>query len=114
MEPIVTVASELLKSTESFIQFEEGLIPLIAQLVCAAVAQALEAFDAKLCLGKADWQITRKDKRSIQCLFGTVQFERRLVIDASGVQSYPLDQALGISRGRRYSPLFMARVAELS
>ena len=114
MEPIVAVASELLKSTESFIQFEEGLIPLIAQLVCAAVAQALEAFDAKLCLGKADWQITRKDKRSIQCLFGTVQFERRLVIDASGVQSYPLDQALGISRGRRYSPLFMARVAELS
>lgn len=113
MNSIIAIATELLKSNQSFIQFEAEMIPALAEFVCAAVSKAIEVFDDELCLGK-DWTILRKDKRTIQCLFGTLVFSRRLVRDGAGKPRYPLDEALGIPKSRRYSPLLMARVASLS
>ena len=111
---ILSVASMFLKQSSSFIEFEERLIPAIAELVCTQVSLAIERYDDTLCFGHQDWQILRKDTRSIQCLFGTLVFKRRLVKDGAGRVSHPLDQALGLPRARRYSPLLMARVAQLA
>ncbi|WP_261806062.1 ISLre2 family transposase [Lapidilactobacillus luobeiensis] len=113
MESIVAVTRDILKKTESFIQFEAKFIPVLAELVCTQVAEAFEELDDQLCLGK-DWEILRRDKRTVQCLFGTLQFHRRLVRSKDGKQSYPLDTLLGLACGRRYSPMMMAQVANLA
>lgn len=113
MNSIVSVTQNLLKTSQSFIHFEEQLVPCIAELVCAQVAEALEAYDETLCLHQGQ-HILRRDSRSIQCLFGTLVFRRRLVQDDTGRSFYPLDQALGLPRARRYSPLLMTCIAELA
>lgn len=114
MSSIVAIVLEALKSNDSIISAESQMMTELSQLVCAGVAQACEQLDDDLCLGHKDYRIIHKDQRHITAMFGDVVFKRRLVKDDSGRLFYPFDEKVGLATGRRFTPMIMAKVAELA
>lgn len=114
MSSIVAIVLEALKSNDSIISAESQMMTELSQLVCAGVAQACEQLDDNLCLGHKDYRIIHKDQRHITAMFGDVVFKRRLVKDDSGRLFYPFDEKVGLATGRRFTPMIMAKVAELA
>lgn len=63
---------------------------------------------------KQGWKVKRNDYRTVQYIFGSVQYKRTLMEDPNGENHYPLDKWLGIESYQRYSPLVEVQVAELA
>lgn len=114
MSSIVAIVLEALKSNDSIISAESQMMTELSQVVCAGVAQACDQLDDDLCLGHKDYRIIHKDQRHITAMFGDVVFKRRLVKDDSGRLFYPFDEKVGLATGRRFTPMIMAKVAELA
>ena len=118
MEYIVTEMIKIIKESDTAIVRETKLLYLFIRLFTEALGCALETIDAELVKTYTDhgYQIERRDRRTIQGLFGTVMYVRRRV-RKNGPRSqgfYPLDRQLGLKKYQRYTALFMKRVAEVA
>lgn len=116
MERIITKIYDLLKDTDSLIEFEEQL-QLYMYETCASLVETVfsQINDVvKKQKQEEEWKVERNDPRSIQFTFGNVYFKRTLMYDEKGKPHYPLDDWLGIRKHQRYSPLVEFKVAELA
>ena len=118
MEYIVTEMIKIIKESDTAIVRETKLLQLFIRLFTEALACALETMDTELVeqYKKQGYQIERRDRRTIQGLFGTVTYLRRR-IRKEGPRAkgfYPLDTQLGLKKYQRYTALFRKRVAEVA
>jgi len=116
MEYIISKIVELLKDTNSLIEFEEQLKLLMQKVFTQLVGDVFVKLDKMIKQQKLaeGWEYCRSDERSIQFLFGNVTYKRSLMHDKKGRSHYPLDEWLGIEPKQRYSPLVELKVAELA
>src|SRR5699024_11256940 len=56
--------------------------------------------------------VERNDEKSIQLIFGNVQFNRTLMYDDQNNPRYPVDEWLGLRKRQKQSPLVETKVAE--
>jgi hypothetical protein len=118
MEYIVTEMIKIIKESDTAIVRETKLLQLFIRLFTEALVCALETIDTELVekYKQQGYQIERRDRRTIQGLFGTVTYLRRRIRKkgphAKGF--YPLDTQLGLKKYQRYTALFMKRVAEVA
>jgi hypothetical protein len=116
MEYIIAEIIKTIKESDTAIIRETKLLQLFMRIFTEALVCALEIMDTELVeqYKKQGYQIERRDRRTIQGLFGTVTYQRRR-IRKEGPRAkgfYPLDIQLGLKKYQRYTALFMKRVAE--
>src|SRR5690625_1899021 len=116
MESIISRIYELLKETDSLIEFEEQLNLYIQDLVSSLVGDVLSHVNRVVKEEKQakGWKVERNDERNIQFIFGNVQFKRTLMYDENGQARYPLDELLGFRKYQRYSRFVEVKAAELA
>lgn len=107
--------AELIANNSSNIAFERAVYQFMNIEFSKILSKVLEDIDHRLVskMRSKGYSIARKDKRSVQFLFGDVTFERRLW-QKGKLYRYPLDDLLGISPRLRYSPLVQAKIADLT
>lgn len=116
MEYIIAEIIKTIKESDTAIIRETKLLQLFMRVFTEALVCALETMDTELVeqYKHQGYQIERRDRRTIQGLFGTVTYQRRR-IRKEGPRAkgfYPLDTQLGLKKYQRYTALFMKRVAE--
>src|SRR5690625_1197031 len=116
MERIISRIYDLLKETESLIEFEEQLQLYMYDTFASLVGEVFNQVNKVVKENKQEenWMVERNDKRNVQFIFGNVQFKRTLMYDENGEANYPLDDWLGIRKHQRYSPLVELKLAELA
>ena len=113
---IVTEMSQLIKSSETFSEMEEKLMPLYSQFFSATVAQCLETLDKEIVkeYTRDGWEIDRLEERQLVFVFGTVIFKRRR-IRRDGERSFmPLDRVLSIPSRQHFTSYFQEVTSQLS
>ena len=115
MDKIITDIYEIMKGSSHPIITEEEIqsymwtvLSDIMQEIFSKINQTIKAEKQK-----QGWKVERNDSRTIQYIFGPVQYKRTLMKDPDGNNHYPLDDWLGIKKHQRYSPLVEVQVAEL-
>lgn len=115
MDKIITDIYEIMKGSSNPIEAEEDIqaymwtvLSDVMQEIFSKVNQTIKEEKQK-----QGWKVQRNDPRTIQYVFGPVQYKRTLMKDPSGNNHYPLDDWLGIEKYQRYSPLVEVQVAEL-
>lgn len=115
MDKIITDIYEIMKGSSNPINTEEEIqsymwtvLSDIMQEIFSKINQTIKAEKQK-----QGWKVERNDSRTIQYIFGPVQYKRTLMKDPDGNNHYPLDDWLGIKKHQRYSPLVEVQVAEL-
>jgi hypothetical protein len=118
MEYIIAEMIKTIKESDTAILRETKLLQLFIRLFTEALTCALETIDAELVerYKQQGYQIERRDRRTIQGLFGTVTYLRRRIRKKGSRAKgfYPLDTQLGLKQYQRYTALFMKRVAEVA
>lgn len=117
MEKIITKIHELIKETESLIEFEEQLQLVMYDTFSDLVGEAFTHLNKVIKERSQREKLTveRNDERTIQFIFGPVTYNRTLFYDSNNNTSfYPLDKWLGFRKYQRYSPLVELKVAELA
>ena len=105
MEYIIIEMIKIIKESNTAIVRETKLLYLFIRLFTEALGCALETIDAKLVKTYTDqgYEIERRNRRTIQGLFGTVTYVRRRV-RKNGPRSqgfYLLDRHLGLKKYQR-------------
>jgi len=115
MDKIITDIYELMKDSTNPIDLEENIqkhmwtvLSDIMQEIFSKMNQAIKEEKQR-----QGWKVKRNDPRTIQYVFGPVQYKRTLMEDPKGQNHYPLDEWLGVEKRQRYSPLVEVKVAEL-
>lgn len=116
MEKIISDIYEILKSSSNPIELEQTIQAFMWQLISEAMEIILDQINQTIKeeKQKQGWKVKRNDARTIQYVFGPVQYKRTLMEDPTGENHYPLDEWLGIKSYQRYSPLVEVQVAELA
>lgn len=116
MGKIITDIYEIMKGSLDPIELEEKiqaymwrLISEVMEIIFSQMNQTIKKEKQK-----QGWKVKRNDARTIQYVFGPVQYKRTLMEDPNGENHYPLDEWLGIEKYQRYSPLVEVQVAELA
>ena len=107
----------MLSSNLDTIEREKEMAKLLNDYCCHLVSQTIERLDDEMVgqMTSNGYKIDRKDERTVHFLFGSVTYIRRRYIDlANKLGFYPVDYHLGMFKHKKYSPLVMARVAELA
>lgn len=107
--------NKLVAGNDNNITFEKSVYQLMSLEFSQALSKVFENIDRRLIskMHARGYTVARKDKRSVQFLFGDVTFERRLWQKGKRY-CYPLDELLGIAPHLRYSPLVQAKIADLT
>ncbi|WP_052000100.1 ISLre2 family transposase, partial [Schleiferilactobacillus shenzhenensis] len=109
-----------LQGQTTLFKAEEAYLRLVNNKATETFGQALEKLDDQLYQKvkekHAPGQIhsLSRDSRTISFCFGTVQFKRRYVEMPDGSRVYLLDEALAIQARRQFSPLLMAKTADMA
>lgn len=116
MEKIITDIYEIMKCSSDPIETEEKIQNYMWDTFSEIMGEILEKInqtikDEKQSLG---WKVNRNDFRTVQCVFGPVQFKRTLMVDPKGQSHYPLDEWLGLKKRQRYSALVEVQMTELA
>lgn len=116
MKSILPEIVHLLKESDNLIDFEEQLKILVDETVASLVGEIFSSVNQVIKKEKQNkgWRVERNDKKTVQFMFGAVQYERTLMYDENQKPHYPLDDFLGIIKHQRYSPLVEVKVAELA
>lgn len=116
MDKIISDIYEILKSSSNPIELEQTIQAFMWQLISEAMEIILDQINQTIKeeKQKQGWKVKRNDARTIQYVFGPVQYKRTLMEDPTGENHYPLDEWLGIKSYQRYSPLVEVQVAELA
>ena len=115
MEKIITDIYGIMKHSSNLIETEKKIQNYMWGTFSEIMGEILEKInqtikEKKQALG---WKVQRNDSRTVQCVFGPVQFNRTLMIDPNGQNHYPLDKWLGLKKRQRYSPLVEIQMTEL-
>lgn len=115
MDKIITDIYEIMKGSSNPIKAEEEIQSYMWTVLSDIMQEIFSKMNQtiKVEKQKQGWKVERNDPRTIQYIFGPVQFKRTLMKDPSGNNHYPLDNWLGIEKHQRYSPLVEVQVAEL-
>lgn len=116
MKFILPEIVQLLKETDDLIDFEEQLKILVDETVASLVGEVFSSLNQVIKKENQNkgWTVERNDKKTVQFMFGAVQYERTLMYNQNKEPHYPLDDFLGIIKHQRYSPLVEVKVAELA
>ena len=114
METIVTEIIKTIKDSDTVIERDMKLLALFFELFRTALEMALEQLDLELATEykKQGYVVERRDRRTVQCLCGTVSFVRRRMKKPGKKGIYPLDKQLRLKPYQRFSALLMKKVAE--
>ena len=116
MDPIVAEIIEIIKKMADSISREKELHIWLTKIVMEKIGKAMEIIDGELAekyKEKGYW-VERRDKRSIQCVFGELVYQRRLM-KAEGKRSvYPLDKELGIEAYQRNTTYMEWKIAQVA
>lgn len=115
MSLIIAEFLSVLEKSQTFIEAEATLKQTLSRLICDGFSQALEQLDDQLLQTKQEsLMVLRKDRRQLDCLFGTITFKRRLYQTSTGQTQYLLDQTLDIPTRKRFSPYVTHLVGKLA
>lgn len=96
----------IIKAAKDSIEVEKKLFAFGLTLLNMLVQGALEAIDKELYINEykdKGYRISRRDQRTIYCLWGALTYSRRL-LKAEGKKSfYPVDHKMGFEAGKHYS-----------
>ncbi|MFL2144607.1 UPF0236 family transposase-like protein, partial [Desemzia sp. FAM 24101] len=109
METILTEMIELIKNSTDGITAERRLVAYFSEWISEITGEALECMDDALAeeYKKTGYKIEKRDTRTIQVLFGKVNFKRRRMKKAGEKALYPLDKEMGFLKGEAFSPLLL-------
>ena len=97
---------QIIKASKDSIEAEKKLFSFGLKLLNTLVKDALEVIDKELYRNEyknKGYRISRRDERTIYCLWGELTYSRRL-LEAKGKKSfYPLDHKMGFESGKHYS-----------
>ena len=115
MDKIITDIYEIMKGSSNPIEAEETIQSYMWTVFSEAMQEIFSKVNQILKEERQSqgWKVERNDARTIQYIFGPVQYKRTLMKDPNGNNHYPLDEWLGIQKHQRYSPLVEVQVAEL-
>lgn len=115
MDKIITDIYKIMKDSSNPIKAEEEIQSYMWLVLTEAMQEIFSTMNQVLKEKKQSqgWKVERNDARTIQYIFGPVQYKRTLMKDPNGNNHYPLDEWLGIKKHQRYSPLVEVQVAEL-
>ena len=116
MDKIITDIYEIMKCSSNPIETEKEIQSYMWQTFSEIMGEVFEKFNQTIKESKQaqSWKVQRNDPRTIQYIFGPVQFRRTLMVDPNGQSHYPLDEWLGLKKRQRYSPLVEVQMAELA
>ncbi|MFL2132480.1 UPF0236 family transposase-like protein, partial [Desemzia sp. FAM 23990] len=116
METILTEMIELIKNSTDGITAERRLVAYFSEWISEITGEALECMDDALAeeYKKTGYKIEKRDTRTIQVLFGKVNFKRRRMKKAGEKALYPLDKEMGFLKGEAFSPLLLRNIAEVA
>ena len=114
MEIIVTEIIKTIKDSDTVIERDMKLLALFFKLFRTALGIALDQLDRELATEykKQGYVVERRDRRTVQCLCGTVSFVCRRMKKPGKKGIYPLDKQLRLKPYQRFSTLLMKKVAE--
>ncbi len=107
---------KVFRAAKSSIESEEKLHWLCKHWFCELVKEALEAIDEALyqdVYKPQGYRVSRKDSRTINCLFGELTYTRRLLCKENEKSFYPLDHKLGFEKGKRYSLSVISEIVKV-
>lgn len=115
MNSILAQLYELWKNEEHFLDVESRVNHWFLNLNETIMTQALETFDKMLYSHYFEdgWRVDRKEKRTVQFLFGKVTFKRRRLRKDGEKSFLPLDPVIGIKKYQRYSENTKKSMAQL-
>lgn len=115
MEKIITDIFKIMKDSLNQIEAEEAIQTYMWTVLSEVMQEIFSNMNQTIKEERQaqGWKVERNDSRTIQYIFGPVQFKRTLMKDPNGQSHYPLDEWLGIKKSQRYSPLVEVKVAEL-
>ncbi|WP_187119684.1 ISLre2 family transposase [Numidum massiliense] len=99
------------------LSFWESLRIRLMEVMADLFGEFLEQLDQMMTTHykeKYGWKSERLDSREFTSFFGTVSYKRHLMYDRNGNAHYPVDEAIGLKRRKRYSPDLMMLGAELA
>lgn len=114
VETIVTEIIKTIKDSDTVIERNMKLLALFFELFRTALGMALEQLYRELATEykKQGYVVERRDRRTVQCLCGTISFVRRRMKKTGKKGIYPLDKQLRLKPYQRFSALLMKKVAE--
>lgn len=116
MEKIISKVYQIIKETQNFIEFEEHIQRFMYEIFSELLGDIFDQLDQAIVKKKQQdgWTVKRKDRKTLQFIFGEVSFRHTLMGDEKNQPNYPFDEWLGIRKYQRYSPLVEVKVAELA
>jgi hypothetical protein len=115
MDKLRNQLKDLIKSSTDNITLEENITATLAEFCLDTLSQVLEEVDDELMpdMQAKGYHVKDKKNRTISCLFGTLNFKRRMwQLDNESV--FPLDLKLGYPSYLRFSPLMMMKITKLA
>lgn len=104
-----------IKDSKDSLAMERALWHLFTEVFCLVVSMAFELIDEELykeTYKPQGWRVSRRDARTVYCLFGPVTFKRRRLERKGDKAIYPLDLKMGFQPNVHYSLGLLYRVAE--
>lgn len=105
-EFLLSETIRIIQSAKDSIEAEKKLFSFGLRLLNTLVQSALEVIDKELYKNEykaKGYRISKRDQRTIYCLWGELTYSRRL-LKAEGKKSiYPLDRKMGFEPGKHYS-----------
>lgn len=116
MEKIISKVYQIIKETRNFIEFEEQIQHLMYEVFSELLGDIFVQLDQAIVKKKQQdgWTVKRKDKKTLQFIFGEVGFSHTLMGDEEDKPRYPFDEWMSLRKYQRYSPLVEVKVAELA
>lgn len=107
---------DIMKESPEEISMEESLEHWLERFDGFLIQSVFEAIDKELYTHyyPKGWRIDRKEKRTIQFVFGSVSFTRRRLRKERERSFLPLDRLLGIKKWSRYSQNVKKKMVEVA
>lgn len=109
---IISNLLEIMNKQGSLLEIEEQIMHVFSTYFTESVSQALETIDQQLVARymEDNWKIDSRKPRTLTFLFGDVTFKHYRLCKPGEPSFCPLDQALGIEKRSKFSPLIKERV----
>lgn len=115
MDKIITDIYDIINNSLNQVEAEESIQNYMWNTFSKAMTEIFSKINQTIKVEKQNqgWKVKRNDDRTIQYIFGPIQFKRTLMEDPTGKSHYPFDEWLGLKKYQRYSPLVEVKTAEL-
>ena len=116
MELIVNELAEILKRESNEIEKEAAMAAFLKEVTATIVTQALQLVDDSLIAKQKaqGYRIEKQSQRMVVTTLGEIPVKRRRYVSEDGTAAYPLDDFMGWTKYKRYSPLLVRNLGELA